>query len=478
MPLPYFDPTPPDALADLAAWWKGESLLGNIDGEPVTVWPDSTGLRAPGPAVAAAQAPIFLRYGFNGEPCLRFNGGDNYLDMGATPLFPKFGEFTVFLVLRHRGADLLGESYLSQFLVSPASGRTVIRHEIASDRVNQFFGSTAAPDPVYISDQVDASTAGELSPGVPYQFAFTRKAADVEARRDGILIDTDPMPADKAVLQAGVLVGARGNGATYTSTRVDFFNGELAEIIFFNRALSDDERAGVEDYLAEKYGLSTGRVAAPPEPPPPPVEPITTPFQQDVYRSVTPLADQDAAVGWHLLKYIGAIAKMYDPIVTLVEDDLENGHPGWSMLLDPDRAPDHETLDYMGQFAGVRPRSGLDLASHRIRVKETDGMNRGSPGAIEGAARQRLTGTRTAYLLERYGSAYRFGVTTLAAETPNPAAVLADLLEQKPGGDILIFTQIPGGAQYDTVTYTHSTYNEVESLYVDYNEVLADPDKQ
>jgi hypothetical protein len=33
-----------------------------------------------------------------------------------------------------------------------------------------------------------------------------------------------------------------------------FFAGELAEIVVYNRALSDDERGRLETYFAQRYG--------------------------------------------------------------------------------------------------------------------------------------------------------------------------------------------------------------------------------
>ena len=43
-----------------------------------------------------------------------------------------------------------------------------------------------------------------------------------------------------------------GTGTVYS----EFWNGDLAEIIVYNRKLSDEERAKVVDYLAKKYGVT------------------------------------------------------------------------------------------------------------------------------------------------------------------------------------------------------------------------------
>lgn len=45
------------------------------------------------------------------------------------------------------------------------------------------------------------------------------------------------------------------------------FNGRIAEIIIYNRALSTEEANSVGGYLAVKYGIETAYVTIPPTPP-------------------------------------------------------------------------------------------------------------------------------------------------------------------------------------------------------------------
>lgn len=63
--------------------------------------------------------------------------------------------------------------------------------------------------------------------------------------------------------------------------------------------------------------------------------------------------------------------------------------PGWSPVLDVDRAP-VEWLGWLAQFAGVRLRPGLAAPEQRARIKNTDGHRRGSSPALRAAARQHL----------------------------------------------------------------------------------------
>jgi hypothetical protein len=48
-------------------------------------------------------------------------------------------------------------------------------------------------------------------------------------------------------MNLGLLMGMRPRNVN--------LKGDLAELLVFSRALSDDHRAGIERHLAEKYGL-------------------------------------------------------------------------------------------------------------------------------------------------------------------------------------------------------------------------------
>lgn len=178
---------------------------------------------------------------------------------------------------------------------------------------------------------------------------------------------------------------------------------------------------------------------------------------------------------WELIEMCEAsIGLGLDPINVLVRDS--DAGPGWSIVMDTDRAP-VEWLPWNAQIGGVRVLQGLIEAAQRARIKSTDGMKRGSPGAIVGAAQQFLAGTKTVYLVERHGSAYRLTVATNAAETPDLAAMTRAVIAQKPGGIVMAVTTVVGG-DYNTLRDTHATYNEIKALYATYAEVLSNPTKQ
>lgn len=197
------------------------------------------------------------------------------------------------------------------------------------------------------------------------------------------------------------------------------------------------------------------------------------PVGEMLYASLEAFADKDQENEWQLLRFCEAIGGMFDEVNDLVSDTEEG--IGWSKVVDVERAPE-KWLGWLAQFVGVTLIAGLADAAQRQRITETDGFKRGKPSAIQGAARSALIGTQTVYLVERHGSPARTTVATLPAETPNPALVLARILEQKPAGDIFAHALVQLG-DWDTVKNTHADWTDVLTTYANWNEVLVDPDK-
>lgn len=206
------------------------------------------------------------------------------------------------------------------------------------------------------------------------------------------------------------------------------------------------------------------------------MEPTLTHTGGRLFDAVAPLARTADAAHGHALAWMSAgIASMLDDVADLSRDG-EDGTPGWAGLFDLNRVP-ARYLPWLAQFVGVRIPPGLSEAAQRQRIRETDGFRRGSPGAIKGAARQHLAGTRTVYLTERHGSAYGLTVATLENETPDPAAVVAAVKAQTPAGIVLAVTVVRGGT-YQTLRDTHPDYADVRSTFVTYTDMRNDPARQ
>lgn len=180
------------------------------------------------------------------------------------------------------------------------------------------------------------------------------------------------------------------------------------------------------------------------------------------------LTDTDENAGWPLLQLIESIGHQFKAFEDIVRDD-DAGNPGWSSLLDLDRAPSN-ALGYVGMFVGVRPLVGLDDADQRDRIRATSGQRRGTPEAIRSAAVPFLVGTKRVDIYEREGGAYRFRVRTFVSETPDPDAVLAALLSEKPGGLVMTY-DVVGGMSYDELDVEYGTIADMTASGLTYTEL-------
>ena len=194
--------------------------------------------------------------------------------------------------------------------------------------------------------------------------------------------------------------------------------------------------------------------------------PVVTATTEEAYAALGPLTGPDERFDYPLLKYVASVTEPLDIVNRLARDTDEA--PGWATVFDPARTPD-EFVGWLGQFVGVRELVGLTPTAQRMRIKETAGWKRGTLAAIEGAARQFLTGSRQVRVYERDGSAYRLRVRTFTAETPDPDAVLRALLEQKPAGLVLTY-EVATGATYTQMDGAHVTYSDMDAAYPTYRD--------
>jgi len=207
--------------------------------------------------------------------------------------------------------------------------------------------------------------------------------------------------------------------------------------------------------------------------------PVVSDAAERLWSSLGPWMRADGEdTGWALLTLCEGFIGQAQSILSIVEDD-DDGNPGWSSVMDVDRAP-VEWLPWLAQFVGVRMVAGLDEAAMRLRIRSADGFDRGTPESIKAAARQFLIGpdgthdTATVDLIERHGSAYRLTVTVHEAELmPGVTAdqIYAAVREQKPAGLILNPVSVVGGDDYLTLRDENASYTAVRSRYTDYGDV-------
>jgi hypothetical protein len=249
---------PTDGLALLLS--ASELTYTHDNGDPVTLWP--TALTGTSLAFSQGGTPTFVSSGVNGRPAVRFDGVDDYMSLTGT--FEDFTQGVSVYVVAKPAQVTPGAKYLLLGNGPAADGMGLSGnfpgHGFQYFAFNQWGGvgwfdtttGVVAGEPSLISLIQDAGTAGSSS--------FAEIAKNGVALY-GSMVDV-PSVASRTLNYIG---------KSYWMSDSPF-QGDIAEVIVYDRKLSVAEQAAVRSYVAAKYGFSTG---SNPGTPPPLVAPAS-----------------------------------------------------------------------------------------------------------------------------------------------------------------------------------------------------------
>jgi len=175
-----------------------------------------------------------------------------------------------------------------------------------------------------------------------------------------------------------------------------------------------------------------------------------------------------------LQTYLETIASMFSEVELLAFSE-EDDELGWAILLDPDQAPAN-ALPYLAQYMGERLPEGISEPMAREWIKDAPNMRRGTVQSIIRAAQRTLVGQRTVSVLERVdpGGGLDPGdyltVVTYAEETPNSAAVLADLRTVVPA-DVVLTYEVRVGQAWANVSSAKASWTAVQTTWATWEDV-------
>lgn len=176
------------------------------------------------------------------------------------------------------------------------------------------------------------------------------------------------------------------------------------------------------------------------------------------------LAPDDEHHGWahaYLCEALGTgleqVGQVFDP-----DGDVPPLAPLFDVRLCPAWA-----LPWLAQLVGVALPAGVSADDARVIISDVAGFARGTPASLRAAAGLFLTGHKTVYFRERDGDPYVLEVITVTSETPDPDAVLAAILAQKPGGIVVNYRQVDAW-DYQQMTAQGGKYSALPARYATY----------
>jgi hypothetical protein len=237
----------PDSLSGLEMWLKGDAVSGN-DGDTITTWTKSGGTSGVSPTQATVgRKPILKKAanGINSLAVLRFDGTDDFMlgtfDAGSTGL-------TVFIVGRTGSA-------LSSYGTPVGSGGDATS-TARTPGIDWAFaygnsGDTFAAGWAGPNESVHLGTAAAIATNqVFYSRYKTDKVAwSIDGPNSTTPADTS-FPTGTFEMHLACASTLSGTGACNFP-----FNGDLAEIIVYSRALTAGETTQVKTYLQGRWAF-------------------------------------------------------------------------------------------------------------------------------------------------------------------------------------------------------------------------------
>ena len=178
--------------------------------------------------------PTYVLNGINGLPTLNFNGTSNLLNVGSGIISGP--EFTVITVLKRSAST-------SSAILGPTSTSGVSLGYGGGSTVAIVFNSNGGS-----GSSIATYTVPAYSTPSPVIMSFTENSSS-----------TSTFYLNGAIQGPSVIGMPYARPASYTVGRsftYGYFQGNLAEMIIFNRVLKASERANIENYLAIKWGIT------------------------------------------------------------------------------------------------------------------------------------------------------------------------------------------------------------------------------
>jgi prepilin-type N-terminal cleavage/methylation domain-containing protein len=227
--------SPVNFTNNLVAWYEPVSVSSfdpdqALDGVTITVWNDNSprgNLDA-----SSDDSATYTEASINGLPAITFSGDDQF-------------EFS---------SNAFNQRQYTFFVVERRSADNDIRFlNIGDNTFGYTNGTTLGSSANNATSTVSAFVAGRLAPRI------STFVSDSVSRR----VYNNGVAGDSSVPGTGTEDTTALNEVLTTTTAVDninignnSYNGDIAEVILFNRGLKVTERNEIQEYLSKKYGIS------------------------------------------------------------------------------------------------------------------------------------------------------------------------------------------------------------------------------
>lgn len=242
----------PSLISGGMAWFSADSLKVP-DNTSIAEWKNNY---AHYPVVLeqtdTRYRPLYVENALNGKPAVRFNGLNQYLNGGNVLNIGTVGQ-SIFVVAKSTN------NANNRTLLAKSANTTTSRskYAIRFANTNVFrFEYTDIPPPTRVIQNTVASTD------------YTIIGTTVDLPAGSIAFFVNSKQVDQISIRQNhefnssfnFLLGAYNNASGTAPQAGTYFNGDIAEMIVYNRAVTLPERQAIENYLRLKYFPGTERL--------------------------------------------------------------------------------------------------------------------------------------------------------------------------------------------------------------------------
>lgn len=241
----------PLTITNCALWLDAAQVQGT-NTQTFAAWPDSSYHSYAGTNNTASQQPSVRSGIINGRDGFRFDGVDDILLLnGGHSMLRQVSGATIFCVAIDL-APTSGDANHVTIGISTGAGvstsRAVLGTRIASNPVYGIFARRTD------ADTASSPTLSSVSNAILHQqtgvYDFSGNAAYLRVR--GNQSSTTAFSSGGGLSSNTDSIGIGVGGFVQANNR---FNGYIAEVLVFNRALGASEIAVIEQYLSRKWGV-------------------------------------------------------------------------------------------------------------------------------------------------------------------------------------------------------------------------------
>ena len=227
------------AMPASTIWLDASNIDGSnnstlTNGASVATWGDKSGIGNDATQATGAAQPIYVESSsLNGQPALQFDGGDDRMQLGD--LSAQFPTAATFFVVARPDDDTMYSAF---------------GNRNNDERWRGGNWNEATPGS-FRNSRANNNPASNVPTSGSHIFAFVSNSSEYLALVDGFSANGNLGANYHSGSGKDWTIGSNGSG-----NGADF-NGDIAELVFFNTALTAEETNNVGGYLAEKYGVTS-----------------------------------------------------------------------------------------------------------------------------------------------------------------------------------------------------------------------------